>query len=285
MAIPGNVSLVTVTGTFLYIDGTPATNGTVTFRPSGDPWLKDASADATLLPMTVTCQLNSSGQIVGPSSAVGSGGVGVKLPATDDTDLAPNGFVYDVTAQFGTLPAMTYSIALPASPDTVDLADLAPVTPVDGGGVQMVLSVNGKSPSGTGAVTLTASDVNALDQTAGDGRYLRIGVYNPVKAPVALTDETTIATDASLSSLFRVVLAGNRTLGNPTGAVDGQRVLWQIKQDSVGGRTLVLGSKFRLGSDLSAVVLSTTAGTTDYLGAQYDAGADVWHVLALAKGY
>lgn len=263
MALPGNVSLVTVTGTFIYPDATYPT-GEVEFRVSGDPWIKDAGADTTILPKSVLCTINGTGQIVGPAGAVGVGGVGVKLPATDDVDLAPNGFVWDVTLKFGGLPERTYSVALPATPDTVDLADLAPVTPVEGGGVQTVLSVDGVFPNGSGAVVLNAKRV---------------------KAPATLADAATIATDASLAELFRVTIAGNRTLGNPTSPTDGQVVRWEIKQDPTGGRTLALAAKFVFGTDLPSITLSTAAGLTDILAAVYNAAQDEWRVLAFAKGF
>jgi hypothetical protein len=283
VALPGNVDLITVTGRFQFYTGA-ACGGTVTFRPSGDPWLKDATADTTLVPGTIACTLNSSGELVGPVGAQGAGSVGVVLPATNDPDLAPSGFVYDVVVTIAGLAPMSYSISLPTGTTPIDLADLSPVTPVEGGGVVVVQSVNGQFPNGSGAVTLTPAHVGALTQAAGDGRYIMVG-WNPQKAPVALADAATILTDASLSSLFRVTLAGNRILGNPSNPFDGQRIQWEITQDATGGRTLTLGDKFRLGDDISAVTLSAGASVMDILGAQYHAGADVWRVIALAKGY
>jgi hypothetical protein len=163
MALPGNVDLITVTGTFQFIDSTyPGGTSTVEFSPSGNPWLKDASADAILLPKTVVCTVNATGQLVGPAGAVGAGGLGVKLPATDDADLAPTGFVYNVVIKITGLAPLAYSISLPTSDSTVDLADLAPVSPVEGGGDPLVLSVNGNLPNSSGAVTLDAADVDAL---------------------------------------------------------------------------------------------------------------------------
>jgi len=104
-------------------------------------------------------------------------------------------------------------------------------------------------------------------------------------APVGLTDGATIATDASTGNYFRVTLAGNRTLSNPTGMVDGQRVLWEIAQDGTGSRTLTLGTKFAFGSDITTAVLSTAAGKKDLLGAIYNQTADKWYVVAFVKGY
>lgn len=106
-----------------------------------------------------------------------------------------------------------------------------------------------------------------------------------VGTPVTLTDATTIATDASRSNHFRVTLGGNRTLGNPTNLTDGQRLLWELTQDGTGGRTLTLGSKFALGSAITAITLSTGAGKRDFLGAIYSASADKLYVVSFIGGY
>jgi peptidoglycan/xylan/chitin deacetylase (PgdA/CDA1 family) len=164
MALPANVDLVTVTGTFYFIDGTEPDASTVEFRPDGNPWLKDASARAILMPKTVVCTINASGQLVGPATAVGAGGVGVTLPAADDPDLAPNGWVYDVTIKTAGLPELKYSISLTTANPTVDLSELAPVSPVEGGAL-LVTSVNSKLPNMTGVVVLTASNMEASPST------------------------------------------------------------------------------------------------------------------------
>jgi hypothetical protein len=102
---------------------------------------------------------------------------------------------------------------------------------------------------------------------------------------VALTDATTIVVDATLGNIFDVTLSGNRTLGNPTGAVNGQKLLFRIKQDATGGRTLTFDTKYRFGTDLTSVVLSTAAGKLDRVGVEYVAVDDKFDVIALAKGY
>lgn len=104
---------------------------------------------------------------------------------------------------------------------------------------------------------------------------------------VTLTDEATIATDASIAFDFRVTLAGNRTLGNPTNGRDGQKIKWAITQDTIGSRTLAFGSDFSFSTDLpeSAVVMSTDANTTDLLLAEYDSVNSKWRVIAFIKGF
>jgi hypothetical protein len=102
---------------------------------------------------------------------------------------------------------------------------------------------------------------------------------------IPLTDAATIVVDASRGSTFDVTLGGNRTLGNPTGAVDCQRIMFRIRQDGTGSRTLTLDSKYRFGTDITTAVLSTTASKLDRLGVEYVAVDDKFDVIAFVRGY
>lgn len=103
--------------------------------------------------------------------------------------------------------------------------------------------------------------------------------------PVALTDVATIATNAALGNHFRVTLGGNRTLGNPTNPSDGQKVVWELIQDGTGTRTITLGSAFALGTDITAVTLTTTLSKRDFLGAIYNSTTAKWYVTSFIKGF
>lgn len=105
------------------------------------------------------------------------------------------------------------------------------------------------------------------------------------KAPSTLTDAATIATNAALNNNFRVTLGDNRTLGNPTNALDGQILSWEIIQDGTGGRTLALDTKFAFGTDISSITLTTTASKRDFLTVIYNSGTDLFYVRAFVKGY
>jgi hypothetical protein len=107
--------------------------------------------------------------------------------------------------------------------------------------------------------------------------------FNP--APVDLTPGATVATDASLGTYFRLAAAQNFTLSNPTGMIDGQRCLWEIKQDATGSRVLTLGSDFIFGADLTSITLSTAANKRDLIGAIYNATLAKWLVTAFTKGF
>ena len=130
---------------------------------------------------------------------------------------------------------------------------------------------------------VTGQGAHAAQHLSGGADPLPLSVLFP--APVTLSDGATISTDASLGTHFRVTLGGNRTLANPTGASDGQRITWEIIQDGTGSRTLSYGSKFAFGTDVTSPVLSTTAGLRDFIGAIYNLTTDKFYVCAFARGY
>lgn len=102
---------------------------------------------------------------------------------------------------------------------------------------------------------------------------------------VADTDAATITTDAATGNYFRVTLAGNRTLGNPSNALDGQRIIWELIQDGTGTRILAYDTKFAFGTDITGAVLTTTASKRDFLTVLYNSTADKFYVVAFVKGY
>ena len=105
------------------------------------------------------------------------------------------------------------------------------------------------------------------------------------QVPIVLTDAATIATDASLGNHFRVTLGDNRTLGNPTNSTDGQKVIWEFVQDVTGSRTITLDTRFGLGTDITAVTLTTTANKRDFMTAIYNMGVGTWYVVGFVKEY
>lgn len=304
MSLPASLSVRTVTATFLRGDGTPQT-GTVWFTRQV---LLQGPADHILLtPYRAAKTLDSTGSL------------SVDLPVTNDPDWAPTGWAYEVAVNVDGFNA-TYTVTLaPGAP--VDLAAILPAGPAPTvpsqyvlqaavgtpGGPAGPLDVNGHIPASQytagggggavasvdgriGTVTLTDLYVAAAKLGAANGAAAlnaagRVPAAQLGQAPVNLTDAATITTDASLSNQFRVTLGGNRTLGNPTNGFDGQVVMWSVKQDPTGGRTLALDTKFRLGTDITTVVLSTTAGKTDKLGAQYNQADDRWDVVSFVRGY
>lgn len=106
-----------------------------------------------------------------------------------------------------------------------------------------------------------------------------------ITPPVALTDAVTITTDAALGNHFRVTLAGNRTMGAPTNPTDGQKLLYEVKQDATGSRTVTWNAVFRFGTDVTSPTLTTTASKKDFIGFVYNSTDVKWDCLAVARGY
>lgn len=124
---------------------------------------------------------------------------------------------------------------------------------------------------------------HAAQHLSGGADPLSISVLFP--APVTLTDAATISTNASLGTHFRVTLGGNRTLANPTGASDGQRLTWEVVQDGTGSRVLSFGNKFAFGTDVTIPTLSLTANLRDFITAVYNSSTDRFYVVGFARGY
>ena len=79
-----------------------------------------------------------------------------------------------------------------------------------------------------------------------------------------LTDEATIAWDASSNQVCKVTLAGNRTMAAPTNQVDGAFYHITVIQDGTGSRTITWNAVFKFPSD-TAPTLTTTASEQDEL--------------------
>lgn len=186
--------------------------------------------------------------------------------------------------------------AIPAPPGPDDYTTRAEVEVMIAGSVAGVSSVNGR----TGAVVLAKTDVGlgSVDNTSDATKFT-----NPALTGTATAESATLSkrllispdtitlnagnadTDASLGNHFKISATANFTLTNPTNPSDGQRVMWQITQDATGSRTITLGSAFALGTDITAVVLSTAASKCDYLGAVYDSTTAKWQVVMFVRGY
>jgi hypothetical protein len=109
------------------------------------------------------------------------------------------------------------------------------------------------SNSGVDRVIVTLNRQNTFTRSQGS-------------AISTLTDATTITVDGSLSNVFIVTLAGNRTLSNPTNLVAGFTYIFLIKQDATGSRTLTFGTNYKFGSD-GTPTLSSSANAVDVLSA------------------
>ena len=128
----------------------------------------------------------------------------------------------------------------------------------------------------------------AVGAASSDGERLEVPCapdhVHAAHTVIALTDAATIDVPSEDGDDFRVTLGGDRTLGEPDSAVDGQRMFVQVTQDSTGSRTLAYASGYDWGTT-GAPTLTTTAGKTDLLEFVYNAALEKWLGLRCIKGF
>lgn len=88
---------------------------------------------------------------------------------------------------------------------------------------------------------------------------------------VNLTSGTTVSVDASLSNNFRLDLAHNATISNPTNLTSG--MILNIRIKNTGSFTCAFGSKFKFPG--GAPTISSGSGKVDLVSGMYDATDDV----------
>ncbi len=133
--------------------------------------------------------------------------------------------------------------------------------------------------------TLSVSVGTASNQVAaGNHNHLTPTV-------VILTDASTVTLDASAGSHFRLTatsgVGSSRTLGVPTNAADGMRILIEYVQDGTGSRALTLSSAtggFVMDPAIGSYTATTTASKRDFLGCLYSSALSKWIVMAVSKG-
>lgn len=212
MALPVGISTVTLSGTFLQLDGTAAV-GSVSF--STKQALADGTGDVILPKGGISAELDEDGAFE------------VVLPATDESDLNPTSFTYVVVEQLTTPKATrSYEIELPAASPTVDLADLAPVASVDAvssyvlkagdtmSGALAVPTVRGGTGSGgnlalqsTSHATkgLVTSDSDVSITAAGKGLRVKEG-SNARMGTSTLTAGTVTVANTSVTANTRILI-------------------------------------------------------------------------------
>jgi hypothetical protein len=117
-------------------------------------------------------------------------------------------------------------------------------------------------------------------------RYPGSGADGALPRVTVLADAATITSNCDTTDIATVVLAGNRTLGAPSGnPQNGQRVQYRVRQDATGSRTLSYNAIFRFGTDVTSPTLTTTAAKTDYLLFEYNSTDARWDCVSVVKGY
>lgn len=102
---------------------------------------------------------------------------------------------------------------------------------------------------------------------------------------VALADGATITVDVTLDPLaYTVTLAGNRTIAFSGTPYNRQRIEIIVKQDGSGSRLLTWPAAVRYNTDLTGIVLTTTAGKKDRILFEYDAADAKYDLLSVVHG-
>jgi hypothetical protein len=294
MALPEDVAVITLTGTYLDMQGN-GRSGTVTFTPT-TPVLVDAESETILGGIPVPVALNSSGEF------------SVVLPCT--SGLTPSGWVWGVTENVSGATARSYAIALPSSlGETVDISTLTPVTPgpvVSSyllastlGEANGVAQLNGDAlvpvtEGGTGASTAAAAvaAIGALAEPTGGSypggttEFLRADQTWAVPAGggggTALLAQTAVQPSAYTATANQLVPV-DTTTGPVTVTLPGTPAAGTI----CGVKLVTLGTGNAVtvaaaGSDVFNKAGGSTSVTLSLLGQgvllQYDSG--VWLVLS-----
>ena len=84
-----------------------------------------------------------------------------------------------------------------------------------------------------------------------------------------LTDQATVAWDASTQDVCKLTLGGNRTLAAPTNSTTGQFISILVIQDGTGSRTITWNAVYEFASD-TAPTLTTTANLGDVFVFRYN---------------
>jgi len=105
----------------------------------------------------------------------------------------------------------------------------------------------------------------------------------------ALTDAASISVDAAFSNVMDITLSGNRTLATPTNpptdTKKAQMLLFRVRQDGTGSRTLSFSAGYRFSSSLPTPTLTTTPDAVDYLLFIYNQTDTVWDYVGEVLGF
>jgi hypothetical protein len=137
------------------------------------------------------------------------------------------------------------------------------------------------SASGYGAV-------NKVNKT-GDTMTGPLDGTSIVTAVVTLVYAATLAIDVSLGGHFRVELTGNTAVAAPASPSDGQKITFELVQDSAGGRTVTWAAVFDFGSTSGVSntppVLTTSPNRRDLIGFVYSADLGKWMYAGMTSGF
>ena len=166
------------------------------------------------------------------------------------------------------------------------------ITPINDSNGSVMLSFN---PAGTAVnyveftnaatgappqINPAGADTNIALQLGGKGTAGYVKVAKALTPTVStLTDSAggTIAVNAALAQVFELSLgtaAGNRTLASPSNAVEGQSLIYRVKQNSGNTGTIVFNAIYRFGQ--SGTPTLGTQSTWNYIAFRYNSTDTKW---------
>ena len=121
------------------------------------------------------------------------------------------------------------------------------------------------TPASIGALAASARDMpNGVAGLDGNGMLMPADIPVVLKLPITVAYAATIQPDVSGGTHFRTTITAAITLNNPTGASDGQRLLWEFVNNTAGALTVSLGTLFEKLATID-VTLSVPAGKVGFL--------------------
>lgn len=124
-----------------------------------------------------------------------------------------------------------------------------------------------------------AADVRTGTDTT---KAVTAGALAGSAAPIVLTDAATVSWNAALGYNAGVTLGGNRTIGAPTGLIDGLTYVLDVTQDATGSRVPSYNAIWDFGN-FGTPTHSTGAGKTDSVAAKYSAARSKLEVFGFRK--
>lgn len=275
MPLPSNVTLITVTGTYMDFGGNPKV-GKVLF--SADGALVDPGAKVIITSGTIEAELHN-------------GSFSIDLPATDDPDVSPTGFTYKVTEQFqdgGGRPP--YNLSLPEStPQPFDVSSIDLGTPPSGGSTTYatqaaLLGETANRAAGDTAILASKGQPNGIAPLDAGQKvpvlYLpdQSGTYVPVAQKAAANGVATLNAASQIPAAQYdgavVVLVSTRGAANGVATLDGTTKipLAQIPVDAtvmhLAGAETVTGTKtYQAGAGSALWAFRTTGDNNNRLQA------------------
>jgi hypothetical protein len=252
----------------------------------------DSGQWGTILNTFLSVSINSNGTLIG--TAVSAAGAEMTANKGAASGYAPlNSSTVVPTANLGTGTASTTTFLRgdnswqTAATFTIDstATDIQALGTQAAGGTGKAADAGHVHPT-TGIALLTGASFTGNVSTTGTLSGAGISSTDAVTSGVvALTYGTTISVNAAAGNHFRVVLTGNATLSNPTNPVDGQKITFELIQDSSGSRTIAFGSAYAFSTDIPQPTLTTTLNKRDFLGFVYNATTSLWYMLAVVHGF